>query len=140
MPKEVLLDAYVEVNGVDLSDHFSEITVEDTADEVDLSAFGAGYREFGVGLKDATITGTAFQDFDASKVDATLQPLYASGSTFLVKVRKSKTLGASGTNPVYSMVSKLYSFSPIAGGVGDASTTPITFRNAGTAGLTRGTA
>lgn len=140
MAKEVFLDAFIEINGTDLSDHFSEITVEDTADEVELTAFGSGYREHGVGLKDATITGTAFQDFAASSVDAVLAPLYYAGSTFGVKVRKSKTAAASGSNPVYSMTGKLYQFNPIGGGVGDALSTPITIRNAGTAGLTRGTA
>jgi hypothetical protein len=36
-------------------------------------------------------------------------------------------------------VARLYTYSPIAGGVGDAATTSVTFRNGGTAGLTRGT-
>jgi hypothetical protein len=37
------------------------------------------------------------------------------------------------------MTARLFSYSPIAGAVGDASTTSLTFRNAGTAGLVRGT-
>lgn len=139
MAKFVLKDAVITVDGTDLSDHFSAVTIEDTADEVDFTAFGpGGYREFGAGLKDATITGTAFQDFAAGEVDAVLAPLYASGGTFGVTV-KATSAGVSGSNPLYSMTCRLFSFSPIAGGVGDASTTDITFRNAGTQGLTRGT-
>lgn len=139
MGKFVLTDAVVTVNGVNLSDHFSSVTIEDSAEEVDFSAFGpSAYREFGAGLKDATITCTAFQDFAAASVDATLAPLYSAGSTFTVTV-KATSAATSSTNPVYSMVSRLFTFSPIAGAVGDASTTDVTFRNAGTAGLVRGT-
>lgn len=138
MAKFVLTDAVVTVNSVNLSDHFSSVTIEDSAEEVEFTSFGAGYREFGAGLKDATITCTAFQDFASASVDATLAPLYASGSTFTVTV-KASSAATSATNPIYTMVSRLFTFSPIAGAVGDASTTDITFRNAGTAGLTRGT-
>jgi hypothetical protein len=37
------------------------------------------------------------------------------------------------------MTAKLYSYSGIAGGIGDASTFDASFRNAGTAGLVWGT-
>lgn len=136
MAKFVLRDAYVAVNGTAISDHLSSVTIEDTADEVDFTAFGAGYREFGQGLHDATITATAFQDFAASNIDAILNPLYASGGTFGVEVRPTSA-AVSATNPKYTMTARLFSFSPIAGAVGDASTTELTFRNAGTAGLVR---
>lgn len=138
MAKFVLKDAVVTIAGVDLSDHFSSVTIEDSADEVEFTSFGAGYREFGQGLKDATITVEAFQDFAASEVDATLYPLYSEGGTFDVVVKAENT-EVSATNPSYTLKSRLFSYSPIAGAVGDASTTSLTFRNAGTAGLTRGT-
>jgi hypothetical protein len=38
------------------------------------------------------------------------------------------------------MVSRLYSYSPISGAVGDANQNDISIRNAGTAGLVRATA
>jgi hypothetical protein len=48
MAKFVLRDGYIQVNSVDLSDHCSSVTVESTAEEIDLTAFTtAGYREFG---------------------------------------------------------------------------------------------
>jgi hypothetical protein len=139
MAKLVLKDAVVTIDGTDLSDHISSATIEDSADEVEFTSFGADYREFGQGLKDATISLEAFQDFDASEVDATLYPLYASGGTFNVTV-KATSAATSGSNPIYTLTSRLYSYSPIQGAVGDASTTTLSFRNAGTAGLTRGTA
>jgi hypothetical protein len=136
--KIVLKDAYVAVNGTAISDHCSSVTVEDTADEVEFTAFGAGYKEFGQGLHDATITFTVFQDYAASQVYSIFQPLYASGGTFSVEVRPTSA-AASATNPKATMTSRLFTFNPIAGAVGDAATTDITCRNAGTAGLVMGT-
>lgn len=139
MAKHVLKDAYVAINGTAISDHTSSVTIEDTADEVDFTAFtSSAYREFGQGMKDATITLTVFQDYDAAQVDAIFFPLYASGGTFTTEIRPTSA-AASGTNPKYTMTSRLYSYSPVSGGVGDANTNDITIRNAGTLGLVRGT-
>ena len=139
MAKMVFRDAVVTVNGTDLSDHANQVTIEDTADEVDLTGFtSAGYREFGQGLKDATITITFFQDFASSSVDATLSALYSGGSAGTVVIKPTSAT-VSATNPTYTMVSKLYSYGPVAGAVGDALTVEATFRHSGTAGVVRGT-
>lgn len=136
MAKEVLRNVKVTANGVDLSDHSNEVEMDDSADEVDLTGFGSsGYRENGQGLKDASITLTVFNDHAAGSVADTLQPLYASGGTFAVKVWPD----ASGTI-VYTMISRLYSNPLLAGAVGAANTRSVVFRHAGTAGITRGTA
>lgn len=135
MPKEVLRNAKIVVGSTDLSDHASSVEIESEADEVEFTAFGAGFREFGQGLKDATITVDFFNDHAASSVADTLQPLYASGGTFSVKVWPD----AAGT-VVYTQISRLYSNPTLAGEVGEANTITATFRNAGTAGVTRGTA
>jgi hypothetical protein len=139
MAKQILKNARIEVNSVDLSDHCSQVTLESTADKVDVTSFGtANYREFLQGFKDATITGSFFQDFAAAKVDATLWPLHNAGTTFTVKVRQDS--GAiSATNPEYTATCVLNSYSPISGGVGEALTTDVTFDNASNAGLTRAT-
>lgn len=138
MAKFVLKDAVVTVDGTDISNHCSSVTVEDSAAEVDFTSFGNTYSEFGQGLKDATITATVFNDYAASSVDSIIAPLYASGGTFAVTV-KATSAATSGTNPVWTLTSRLFSYSPIGGAVGEAATTDLTFRNAGTAGLVRGT-
>lgn len=139
MAKYVLKDAVITVDGTDISDHTSSVAVEDTAAEVDFTGFGSDYSELGQGLKDATITATIFNDYAASSVDAILAPLYASGGTFDVVVKPTAN-AVSSTNPSWTLTSRLFSYSPLSGGVGEASTSDLTFRNAGTAGLTRGTA
>lgn len=137
--KHVLRNAGLKIGSTDLSDHTSSVALEDTADEVEFTAFGSGYREFGQGLKTAQITATIFNDYAASQVDAVLQPLYESGGTFNVKVTADKGSPVSGSNPLFEMVGRLYSYSPVAGAVGDANTTDVTINLGGTAGLTRAT-
>jgi hypothetical protein len=132
---------FIQVNGVNLSDHCSEITVESTADKVDLTAFGAaGYRDYGQGFKDATITAKFYQDYAAASVHATLQPLYDNGGTFAVYVKSDAAVTTSSTAPrIELFTAKMYGYNPLAGAVGDGSTMDVEFSNAGTAGLTYGT-
>jgi len=144
MAKFVMKDCVISVAGTDLSDHFSSVTVDTGTDAVDVTGFtSAAYRQQATGFKTAEISGEVFQDFAASKVDATLWPLgpgNTAGTTFAVTV-KATSASTSSTNPIYTMAeAALFDYSPIAGGVGDAASTSVTFQNAGTAGITRGTA
>lgn len=136
MAKTVLKNAVITVDAVNLSDHISSVTIETTFDEVDVTSFGATYKEILQGLGDATITLSVFQDFAAASVDATLWPLSQSGATFVVTV-KATNAAVSATNPLYSMTGVLLNYSPIAGAVGAASTTDVTIRNSASTGLTR---
>jgi hypothetical protein len=124
----------VTVNGTDLSQFCTSVTIHGDTDDVDVTGFSETFREYLPGLKDASIDATFLQSFGSSEVDAILQPMYTNNATGTVKVKPDTT----GT-VVYTLISKLYGYSPVAGGVGDASTIDTTFRNAGTAGLTRGT-
>lgn len=136
----VLTNAAIVAGTVDLSNWANHVELSDEAEQVEVSAFGpSGYRTYIPGLKTATASVTFFQDFGAGAVDAVLQPLYASGTAFALKIWPAGTV-TSATNPCYQMPSsKLYAWSPLNGDVGDASTIQVTFQNAGTAGLTRGT-
>ena len=136
MPHFVNKDIVVTIDGVNLSDHVSEVSIESERDEVDVTAMGAVNKVMVAGLGDATITMTMFQDFAASEVDATLWPLSTTNTAFVVTV-KATSAATSTTNPLYSMTSLMYGYSPISGGIGDASSTELTFRNAAQAGLTR---
>lgn len=125
----------VTVAGIDLSDHVSSVTIEDSADEVDVTGYSQKYREFTPGLKDATVTITFWQDYASASVDATIGNLYYNNTAGTVKITPD-----TGGTVVYTLVGKVYSFPPFSGGAGDAVSMDCTLRNAGTAGLTRGTA
>lgn len=140
MAAHVFTDGYIAVNGTSLSDHCSSIGMTDSAAEIDFTTFGpSGYVQTGAGLKDATITATFFRDFAASSVHSILQPLYSSGGTFSLEIRETSA-AVSATNPKATMTARLYSYDGITGKVGDAATMDVSFRNAGTSGLTWGTA
>ena len=121
----------VVVNGVTLSTRAQAVTIEGTSDEVDVTAFtGLGHREYLIGLKDVTATVNFFQDFTAASTDATLWPLWASNTPFIVEFKPTNA-AISTTNPAYRLTQAIMpTYSPIAGAVGEASQTSVTFRNA----------
>jgi len=136
----VLRNAYIAINGTAYSDHCSALEIKDEADKVDLTSFSSnGYREFGAGLKDASIDATFFTDGASGSVDDVLRTYYASGGTFALTVRKDAG-AASATNQTGTMTARLYSGPAFGGKVGDASEVQVSFANAGTAGLVWGTA
>lgn len=137
MGKIVLTNAWVRINNVDLTDHVQEVAVNREADQVDVTAMAAFAYEYAQGLKKEGFDVSFFQDFASGKVDATLEPLYASGSAFLVEVAANGS-SISGTNPKWSGTCILAGYSPISGAVGDAAVSKVAFPcNGGT--IARGT-
>jgi hypothetical protein len=140
MAVTVLTNAFVSVNGVDLSNHASKVTTEDTRDSVDVSAMGTTVKQIAKGLGDAKITVDFFQDFQGGSVHATLQPLIGSTTPVAVEVRPVN--GArSTTNPAILLASAyMMNYSGLDGSVGDASAISAEFVNAGSGGMTYPTA
>jgi hypothetical protein len=137
MAKHVLgPNAQLTVNGVDLSDHATSVSIDDPTDAVEVTGFSQTYRQYEPGLRDCTISADFIQDYASGSVDATLSAMRASTTGGTVKVNPDTT----GT-VVYTLApAKLYNYGPVAGGVGDANTiSGVEFRNAGSVGLTRGT-
>jgi hypothetical protein len=130
-----LTDAMVIVNGVTLSDHANQVTVEDSRDSVDVTAFGATSKAVAKGLGDAKITVKFFQDFAAGKVHATLQPLISSTTGVTIEIRPTSA-ARSATNPAALMTGLLMSYNFLDGGVGEASGISAEFVNSSQAGMT----
>lgn len=135
MAISVLTNAQVLVNGVDLSDHVSKVTCEDTRNQVDITAMGATNLTYTKGLGDGKITIEFFQDFAASKVHATLQPLIGSSTPVNVEVRPVNA-ARSATNPAVLMSALLMNYHALDGQVGNASAMSAEFINASQAGVT----
>lgn len=137
MAKLVLRDCVITVNGVDFSDHISQVEVQLKKASVDTTNFSGGGKEQVAGLKDDEFTISFQQDFAAAEVDATLYPLYNNETEFIVTV-KPTSAAVSASNPLYSGTCILLEYSPLAGKVGDLSDTKVKFpsqRN----GITRAT-
>jgi hypothetical protein len=140
MSKVVLTNAYVAANSVQIDDHVSSVTIESTRDEVDVTSMGDTSKEILLGLNDVTITVTVFNDYAAGSIDSQMFALHQTNTPFPVEVRPNDA-ARSTSNAAYFLTGALLpQYSPIAGSVGDASTTDLVFRNANQAGLTRLTA
>lgn len=137
MSKFVLKDAYIELDGDDVSDHVSSVTIDTKDDEVDVTSFGARNKETQKGLGEASIELDAYNDFEAASLDSILWALYEANEPFSVIVRPTPD-AASTSNPEYELAEALlFNHQPINGKVGEAATTKVMFKNAGQAGLTR---
>ena len=130
-----LTDATVIVNGVTLSDHSNSVTVEDSRDPVDITAFGATNKAFTKGLGDGKMTVQFFQDFASGKTHATLQPLIGSTTGVTIELRATSA-ARSATNPAALMTGLLMNYSMLAGGIGEASTITAEFQHSSQAGIT----
>lgn len=130
-----LVDAFISINSVTLSDHANKVTIEDNRDAVDITAFGATSKAVTKGLGDAKVTITFFQDFAAAKTHATLQPLIASTTPVPVEIRATSA-ARSATNPASLMQGLLMTYNMLDGGVGEASTINAEFQNGSQTGMT----
>ena len=92
------------------------------------------------GLKDWSMAFTMRQDYDASKVAVTLQPLVG-GSSFAVAVRATKGDAISATNPEYQGNGLIDGDLPvIAGDVGEVHNAAFTIVGADGVALIRAVA
>lgn len=139
MAKTILTNCSITVNGVDLSDHASKVTIDDKKDQIDVTSFGASNKEYALGLGDATIAVDLFQDFASASVDSTLYSIFQGGTAVPVVVWPSGTV-TSGTNPSYTMQGLLPEYTPLDGQVGQASQLSVTFINGDQTGVVRATA
>ena len=136
MAKFVATDVKVTINGTNLSDHIAQVSLEQTADEIETTAFGTEWRQrVGGGLKDASISIDFHQDFGAGSVDALLSSLFGSIATVVV-VPTSGSVSA--TNPSFTGTFSVVQYSPVASSVGDLATLSVSWPSAGT--VVRGTA
>lgn len=139
MAKLVLTNAYVSVNGVDISNHVSDVSIEGARSEVDVTSMGDVNQEIVLGLGDVTVNVTLFNDYAVGNIDQQMFALWQTNTPFTVGIRPVNA-ARSTSNPEYQMQALLPTYNPIAGGVGAAVSTPLSFRNAAQAGLTRLTA
>ena len=119
-------NAYLQINGIDLSDHVESLTLNGGAVTLPNDAMGDEYEYQRAGLLTWSVEATFYQDFAGGSVDATLWPLYSGRQTFALIVRADS--GAIGTaNPQWSGDVFISSYQPLAGSHGDNLMVPITF-------------
>lgn len=134
MAKFAATDYKVTINGTNFSTNLNSVELAIESDDLETTAFGGEFRTRIGGLKTGSITLSFMQDFGASSVDATLFPLLNTLATVVI-APTSGTVTA--TNPSYTAVCLVNSYSPFASSVGDIATLSVTWPTSGT--ITRGT-
>ena len=114
---------------VDLSSYVSSITLTQTFDEVETTTMGAGSHTFAKGLEASTLQVDFLNDWDAAKVQATLQAAYGTSVTALiVPVRSASATPISATNPLYTVSILVNNLTPVGtGGPEDFARSSMTF-------------
>lgn len=138
MAETVFTNAFLSINGVDLSDHVRQITLSYSAELQDKTAMGDDTRANLAGLKDYTVTVEFNQDYAASEIDATLFSLVG-GAQFAVVMRPDAG-AVSSDNPQYTANMVLPTYQPMGGTVGEMHISPAELRPGSTGQtLTRAT-
>ena len=129
MAKFAATDYKVTINGTNLSTNLNSVELALESDDLETTAFGTTFRERIGGLKSGSLTLQFMQDFGAASVDATLFPLYNTLATVVITPTSSTV---SATNPSYTAVCLINSYSPMASSIGDIATFSITVPTSGT--------
>jgi hypothetical protein len=125
----VFTNALVEVDGVDISDHISEFTLNYSAELLDETAMGDNTRVRKGGLLTWSFDATAHQDFAANELDATLFALVGTSSCWEVR---PQNICSSANNPIFSGIGMLETYNPVGGTVGALLDTQITVQSKST--------
>lgn len=140
MAKRANTDVFVKVNGVDLSNWAFSVDTPEAKDQIDVSGFNAsGHREYLPGNNDQTVTIGFNQDFATGGPHATIYPLFAGGSAFLLEVRPTSA-SASATNPAFGGSASVYEYNGLSGQLNARGEFTATFKPASNAAWAWGTA
>jgi len=115
----------VKINSVDLSDLVTNVVINRSFDELEVTAMGDSAHKFVKGLEASTVTIDFLNDTAASKTLATLQAAW--GTTVTAVFIQEKGTAVSATNPLYTVSLLINNTTDINGAVGDIGTQSITF-------------
>jgi hypothetical protein len=125
MARIVLTNAFISVGGVDLSDLVASVSLSETFDIVETTAFSSTAAKTRVaGLEDNSITLEFHQDYATNEVEQTIYPLLGTAAAVIVKPNGSST---SAFNPSYTCSAIISEWTPINGSVGELATASVTW-------------
>ena len=110
---------------VDFSDHVTNFSLTQQADQLEVTAMGDTAHKFVTGLSADTITVTLLNDTAAGSILATLQAAY--GTTVAFKAIQDSTAAVSATNVLYTGTFLVDNLTPINGAVADEAMMDLTF-------------
>ena len=116
--------AVVTFNSVDLSAYVTAVTINQSFDELEVTAMGDTAHKFAKGLEASTITLDFLNDNAAATVIPTLRAAYGTTVTCVIKQTSS---AVSATNPSYTASVLVNNLQNVNGAVADISSQSITF-------------
>jgi len=116
--------AVVTLNSVDLSAYVTAVTINQSFDELEITAMGDTAHKFVKGLEASTVTLDFLNDNASS---ATIQTLRAAYGTTVPLTIKQTSAATSASNPLYSTTVLVNNLQNVNGSVADISSQSITF-------------
>ena len=129
MAEIVLTDAFVSVDGNDISGNVKSVTLSYSAEMLDKTAMGDDTRNKIGGLKDWNMSVEMHEDYAAAGVDSILFPLV--GSTVPIIVRPTSAV-VGVNNPQYAGSGVIESYPPLGGAVGELASASMSIQSGGT--------
>lgn len=132
--RTVIRDAFIEIDGTELSNQGNKITVKREKEVMDATGYRAKSKQKATGIPDSSIEMTLFMTYGAGGVNSVLAPIFNEDKEVevVVKFKKGK---ASADNPRYSMTGILPNFPITSDGPGSLQTVDLTFENVGEDGV-----
>ncbi len=128
MAKFIGKNLRVKVGTTELTTNIASVEVTETVDEIETTAFGSASRSRIAGLKDASVTLSFHQDYDASSVNATINSNFGGTVNVLVLAGTTTNQGtATATAPLYTIPVLVSQNTPVNGQVGDLTTFDVTW-------------
>lgn len=128
MAKFIGKNLRVKVGSTELTDHIASVSVTESVDEIETTAFGSAARSRIAGLKDASVTISLHQDYDASSVNATLAGVFGGTTSVVILAAATASQGtASATAPMFTIPVLASQQTPVSGQVGDLVTFDVTW-------------
>lgn len=110
---------------VNISDHVTSVTINQTFDELDITAMGDTSHKFLKGLESASVSLDVLNDLaSATALTNTLQSCYGKNCVFTFKQTDA---AVSINNPLYTVTLLVNNLTPINGATGDVSSQSLSF-------------
>ena len=127
MAVSVLKNASVTINSVDLSSLVESVVLTYSIDQLEVTAMSNNSHRYAPGLQSNQIVVNLYQDYAASKTEASVYSLVGTTTTVVVKPDSG---AVSATNPSYTLTNTyLAAHTPLgsSGRVGEMPMTQLTF-------------
>jgi hypothetical protein len=129
MPRLILTDASVVINGVNLSEFITSVALSTSEDVIDTTGMSASAARTRIaGLADNSVTFEFNQDYAALAPEVSINAIGTSlvGTNTTIVV-KPTSAAVSATNPSYTFSAVCAEWQPLSGAVGELATVSVTW-------------